>query len=124
MVPVISVFTPERSVPVPANAFSISSMNTMTRGGSMPASTASKKSFTFWTPPISSKVSPPRHTDRPGVCSMIWRLRSQRHRQSLLCREGGQADEGIYRPIDHWALGLMQLGCVESLPYDLLQVSG
>ena len=38
-----SVVTPERSVPMPANAFSISSQNTMTRGGSTPFRIASRK---------------------------------------------------------------------------------
>src|SRR5580658_11077570 len=59
IVPVISVFTPDKSVPVPAKAFSISSRNTITRGGSVPARIARRNDFAFSQPPISSKVSPP-----------------------------------------------------------------
>jgi hypothetical protein len=65
-------------VPVPAKAFSISSMITITRGRSMPRRTDCRKLFTLLKPPRSSKVSPPRQTDKPGVCSMICRLRFQR----------------------------------------------
>ena len=77
IVPVISVLTPDKSVPVPANAFSISSRNTITRGGSEPPRIARKNVFTFSQPPILSNVSPPRQIFKPGDCSMICLFRSQ-----------------------------------------------
>ena len=75
MVPVSSVFTPLKSVPLPANAFSISSMKTITRGGSMPFSTALRNCLMLSAPPICSKESLPRQIVNPGVCSMSFRFR-------------------------------------------------
>ena len=91
IVPVISVFTPERSVPVPANAFSISSTKTITRGASLPPSTARRKCLIVSHPPMSAKVSPPRQMLSPGVCSMACRLRSQSRSTSTPFFESAKA---------------------------------
>ena len=65
------------SVPVPADAFSISSQKTTTRGASAPSRTDCRNALTLAPPPTSVNASPPRHTVRPGACSMTWRFRSQ-----------------------------------------------
>src|SRR5207249_8279430 len=82
IVPVISVLTPDMSVPVPAKAFSISSTNTITRGASRPRTTAAKNRLMFSQPPIWSNVSPPCQMVSPGVCSTAWHFRSHNRSRS------------------------------------------